>query len=56
MGFDATSDQLRDDANPDQNVVVVGRKPFRISKQLLDHPPGGEGFERLMGLKAPWAE
>jgi uncharacterized protein (DUF1778 family) len=38
----------------DQTLVRVDRKTFEHFLAVLDQPPGGEGYERLMTAKQPW--
>ena len=39
----------------DQALVRVDRKTYDHFLAVLDQPPSGEGFERLMNAKQPWA-
>ena len=45
-----------EDAVLDQTLVKVDRESFDHYVSVLDQPPGGEGFERLMRAKRPWVE
>jgi len=38
----------------DQALVRVDQKTYEHFLEVLDHPPGGEGFERLMAAAKPW--
>lgn len=38
----------------DQTLVKVDAESYRRYLAILDKPPGGEGFERLMGASKPW--
>ena len=38
----------------DQTLVRVDEDSYRHYLSLLDQPPGGEGFERLMNARRPW--
>jgi len=38
----------------DQSLVRVQPDSFAQFAEILDHPPGGEGFERLMRVREPW--
>lgn len=38
----------------DQTLVKVDEESYRRYLTILDKPPGGEGFERLMGAPKPW--
>jgi uncharacterized protein (DUF1778 family) len=44
-----------EDALLDQVLVRVDPKTYDYFLEVLDQPPGGEGFERLMQTKEPWA-
>ncbi|WP_295407368.1 DUF1778 domain-containing protein [uncultured Thiocystis sp.] len=43
-----------EDALLDQTLVRVDRQTYDYFLQVLDQPPGGEGFERLMRADIPW--
>ncbi len=43
-----------EDALLDQTLVRVDEDSYRHYLSLLDQPPGGEGFERLMNARRPW--
>jgi uncharacterized protein (DUF1778 family) len=45
-----------EDALLDQTLVRADRQTFEHFLGVLDQPPGGEGFERLMRAAKPWAE
>ncbi|WP_295586737.1 DUF1778 domain-containing protein [uncultured Lamprocystis sp.] len=38
----------------DRTLVRVDRQTYEHFLAVLDQPPGGEGFERLMGAPSPW--
>jgi uncharacterized protein (DUF1778 family) len=38
----------------DQTLVRVDQETFDYFQRVLDEPPGGEGFERLMRTPQPW--
>lgn len=38
----------------DQTLVRVDRKTYDHFLAMLDQPPGGEGYVRLMNAKLPW--
>ena len=38
----------------DQALVRVDQKTYDYFVEVLDRPPGGDGFERLMAAKKPW--
>lgn len=38
----------------DQTLVKVDADSYRHYLSVLDQPPGGEGFERLMNAPKPW--
>jgi uncharacterized protein (DUF1778 family) len=38
----------------DQTLVRVDRQTYDRFLQVLDQPPGDEGFERLMRAQPPW--
>lgn len=40
----------------DQTLVLVDRETYDFYLSVLDQPPGGEGFERLMKTTPPWIE
>lgn len=39
---------------PDQDVVRVDQETFDFFLSVLDEPPSGPGFERLMQTPRPW--
>ncbi|MGO4835426.1 DUF1778 domain-containing protein [Rhizobiaceae sp. 2RAB30] len=43
-----------EDALLDQTLVRVDEDSYRHYLSILDQPPGGEGFERLMSAPRPW--
>lgn len=43
-----------EDALLDQALVRVDPQTYDHFLNVLDQPPGGEGFERLMAVKKPW--
>jgi len=43
-----------EDAILDQTLVRVDPESYRSYLAVLDTPPGGEGFERLMNASKPW--
>jgi len=38
----------------DQALVRVDQKTYDYFVEVLDRPPGGDGFERLMAAALPW--
>lgn len=40
----------------DQTLVKVDADSYAHYLAILDRPPGGEGFERLMNAPTPWRE
>ncbi len=38
----------------DQTLVRVDRETYEHFLAVLDHPPAGEGYERLMTVPSPW--
>ena len=38
----------------DQALVRVDEETYRHFLDVLDHPPGGSDFERLMAAPKPW--
>jgi uncharacterized protein (DUF1778 family) len=44
------------DAMLDQNLLLVDRATYDKFVEMLDRPPSGEGFERLMRVRAPWLD
>jgi uncharacterized protein (DUF1778 family) len=40
----------------DQRLVKLDRQTYQQFVQVLDEPPGGAGFERLMNLAKPWQQ
>jgi uncharacterized protein (DUF1778 family) len=43
-----------EDALLDQTLLQVDPEAFRLYLEILDSPPEGEGFERLMNAPRPW--
>ena len=43
-----------EDALLDQSLVRVDQQTYDHFLQVLDQPPGGQGFERLMHARKPW--
>ena len=43
-----------EDALLDQTLVRVDQKTYKHFLNVLDQPPGGEGYRRLMEVKKPW--
>lgn len=43
-----------EDALLDQTLVRVDSESYKHYLAVLDQPPGGEGFERLMSAPKPW--
>jgi uncharacterized protein (DUF1778 family) len=43
-----------EDALLDQTLVRVDSEAYDYFLEVLDRPPGGEGFERLMHARRPW--
>jgi uncharacterized protein (DUF1778 family) len=39
----------------DQALVRIDQETYAHFLEVLDHPPGGEGFERLMAAAKPWS-
>lgn len=44
-----------EDALLDQTLVRVDQETYDLFMKTLDLPPSGEGFERLMRARKPWA-
>lgn len=40
----------------DQTLVRVDQKTYDYFLEVLDQPPAGEGFERLMSAAKPWQD
>jgi uncharacterized protein (DUF1778 family) len=38
----------------DQKLVRVDQKTYDYFLEILDRPPSGDGFERLMSAEKPW--
>lgn len=38
----------------DQTLVRIDRESFEYFLAVLDRPPAGEGYERLMAAPSPW--
>jgi uncharacterized protein (DUF1778 family) len=43
-----------EDALLDQTLLRVDQKTYDYFLEVLDQPPSGEGFERLMSATKPW--
>jgi uncharacterized protein (DUF1778 family) len=43
-----------EDALLDQTLVCVDQKTYDLFLKVLDQPPCGEGFDRLMKVRKPW--
>jgi uncharacterized protein (DUF1778 family) len=43
-----------EDALLDQTLVKVDAESYKHYLAVLDQPPGGEGFERLINAPKPW--
>lgn len=43
-----------EDALLDQTLVTVDAESYQQFLSVLDQPPSGEGFARLMNAPAPW--
>jgi len=43
-----------EDALLDQTLVRVDQKTYTHFLKVLDQPPGGAGYARLMKVKKPW--
>lgn len=43
-----------EDALLDQTLVRVDQKTYKRFLNVLDQPPGGAGYDRLMKAKKPW--
>ncbi len=43
-----------EDALLDQTYIRVDEKNFVQYSKMLDHPPSGAGFERLINAPKPW--
>ena len=43
-----------EDALLDQTLVRVDQKTYDHFLEILDLPPGGKGFEKLMQARKPW--
>lgn len=43
-----------EDAVLDQSLVVVDEQSYQLYLDILDRPPSGDGFTRLMKAPAPW--
>jgi uncharacterized protein (DUF1778 family) len=43
-----------EDALLDQTLVSVDQKTYDLFIEVLDRPPSGNGFERLMKVHKPW--
>lgn len=45
-----------EDALLDQTLVRVDQATYTHFLAVLDQPPGGEGFDRLMAASRPWVK
>jgi uncharacterized protein (DUF1778 family) len=45
-----------EDALLDQVLIQVDQATFDQFNAILDHPPSGEGFARLMTAPKPWSK
>lgn len=45
-----------EDALLDQTLVRVDSATYAHFLEVLDHPPSGEGFDRLMAASKPWVK
>ncbi len=43
-----------EDALLDRLFVQVDAESFKTYSKILDQPPSGEGYERLMNAPTPW--
>ena len=43
-----------EDALLDQTLMRVDLESFQRYLEVLDQPPSGEGFDRLMNVRKPW--
>ncbi|MGE0667350.1 MAG: DUF1778 domain-containing protein [Sphingomonadales bacterium] len=50
------SRRAAEEALLDQTLFNVDAKIFERFIEILDRPPGGEGFERLMNAPTPWRD
>jgi uncharacterized protein (DUF1778 family) len=50
------SRRAAEEALLDQTLFSVDAKAYERFLEILDRPPEGEGFERLMNAPAPWRE
>ena len=48
------SRRAAEDALLDQTLVRVDSEAYGYFLEVLDRPPGGKGFERLMHARRPW--
>lgn len=48
--------RVAEDAVLDHTLIKVDRESFDRYGAVLDQPLGGEGFERLIRAKKPWAD
>lgn len=47
--------QAAEEALLDQTFISVDRATYDHFMTVLDRPPSGDGFKRLMGARKPWA-
>ena len=45
-----------EDALLDQALIRVDQETYDQFLKILDQPPGGKGFERLLKAESPWLE
>lgn len=45
---------MTEETLPDQTLVCVDAGSYQHYLEVLDLPPSGEGFERLMRASKPW--
>lgn len=46
--------QAAEDALLDQTFISVDEKTYKLFLKVLDKPPGGKGYKRLMKARKPW--
>jgi uncharacterized protein (DUF1778 family) len=49
-------DRAAEDTLLDQTLVKVDAKSYQHYLGILDQPPSGEGFARLMNAPKPWRD
>jgi uncharacterized protein (DUF1778 family) len=40
----------------DQTLILVDKETYEFYLKVLDQPPSGEGYDRLMRVRAPWLD